>query len=89
METETSEVLCVYLVTDDQVPAGRVTAYPLRPGYADTVHKFQGAELSHVTFWPDRPGCAAAGYVALSRVRRDCDYLLGGCVTAEHFVPAM
>ena len=89
VETETSQVLCVYPVTDDDVPAGSVTAYPLRLGYADTVHKFQGAELSHVTFWPDRKGCPAAGYVALSRVRNDRDYLLAGCVTAEHFVPAM
>ena len=31
-----------------------------------------------VTFWPDREGCPAAGYVALSRVRKDADYLLGG-----------
>ena len=38
----------------------------------------------NVTFWPEREGCAAAAYVALSRVRKDADYLLGG----EHFVPA-
>ena len=89
VETETSETLCVYPVSDDNVPDGHVTYHPVRLGYADTVHKFQGAELRHVTFWPDCPGCPAAGYVALSRVRRDCDYLLGGCVAAEHFVPAM
>ena len=88
VETETSEVLCIYPVTDDSHPKGRVTYYPIRPGYADTVHKFQGAELPHVTFWPDRAGCPAAGYVALSRVRKDSDYVLGGCVTADHFLPA-
>ena len=87
-ETETQHVLCVYPITDDDVPVGRVTYYPVRPGYADTVHKFQGAELPHVTFWPDREGCAAAGYVALSRVRQDQDYLLGGHIKPEHFVPA-
>ena len=89
VETETSHRLCVYPVTDDGVPVGRVTYYPVRLGYADTVHKFQGAELPHVTFWPDRAGCPAAGYVALSRVRKDSDYLLAGCVTSDHFVPAM
>ena len=88
VETETQQVLCVYPITDDDVPVGRVTYYPLRPGYADTVHKFQGAELPHVTFWPDREGCAAAGYVALSRVRKDEDYLVGGYIKPEHFVPA-
>ncbi|CAE7481979.1 unnamed protein product [Symbiodinium sp. CCMP2592] len=89
VETETAETLCVYPVADDSCPGGYITYYPMRLGYADTVHKFQGAELRHVTFWPDRPGCPAAGYVALSRVRHDGDYLLGGCITAEHFVPAM
>ena len=88
VETETRQVLCVYPVTDDDVPVGRVTYYPVRAGYADTVHKFQGAELPHVTFWPDREGCPAAGYVALSRVRKDEDYLLGGYIKPEHVVPA-
>ena len=88
VRTETGQVLCIYPITDDDVPQGRVTYYPLRPGYADTVHKFQGAELPHVTFWPDRAGCAAAAYVALSRIRKDTDYLLGGCIKAEHLVPA-
>ena len=88
VQTETGQVLCIYPITDDGVPVGRVTYYPLRPGYADTVHKFQGAELKHVTFWPDREGCPAAAYVALSRVRKDADYLLGGCIKVDHFVPA-
>ena len=88
VRTETGQVLCIYLIMDDDVPQDRVTYYPLRPGYADTVHKFQGAGLPHVTFWPDRAGCAAAAYVALSRVRKDTDYLLGGCIKVENFVPA-
>ena len=87
METETKQVLCVYPLTED-AGGGRVVYYPMKPGYADTVHKFQGAELAHVTFWPDREGCAAAAYVALSRVRKDADYLLGGYIKPEHFVPA-
>ncbi|CAK9089817.1 unnamed protein product [Durusdinium trenchii] len=87
VETETKQVLCVYPLTED-AGGGRVVYYPMKPGYADTVHKFQGAELAHVTFWPDREGCAAAAYVALSRVRKDADYLLGGYIKPEHFVPA-
>ena len=75
VRTETALVLCIYPVTEqvlseDGEVRGRVVYYPLRAGYADTVHKYQGAELGHVTFWPDRSGCAAAGYVALSRVLR-------------------
>ena len=88
VQTETGQVLCIYPITDDEVPCHRISYYPVKVGYADTVHKFQGAELPHVTFWPDRPGCPAAAYVALSRVKHDKDYLLGGCVAAEHFVPA-
>ena len=43
----------------------------------------------HVTLWLDRPCCRAAGYVALSRVRCDEDYLVAGDVTPQHFIPAM
>ena len=75
-----------YSMADDGVLAGRVTCYPVCLGYADTVHKFQGAELDHVTFWPDRPGCPAAGYVALSSVRKDSDYLLGGCTEHDRYL---
>ena len=50
--------------------------------------KFWGEELAHVTFWPDRAGCAAAAYVALSGVRKDSDYLWRRCIKTEHFVPA-
>ena len=88
VETVTNQVLCIYPITDAELPCGKVTYYPLKPGYADTVHKFQGAELPHVTFWPDREGSPAAAYVALSRVKRDTDYLLGGVIKPEHFVPA-
>ena len=75
VDTETGQTLCIYPITNDDVPQGRVTYYPLRPGYADTAQKFQGAELPHVTFWPDRPGCPAAA----TRPYR---------ARAEHFVPA-
>ncbi|CAE7679552.1 Pif1, partial [Symbiodinium sp. CCMP2456] len=87
--TKTGRNLAVYPITDWVEGCGYVTAYPVRPGYASTVHKLQGAELEHITVWLDIPFMRAAGYVALSRVQRDTDYLLGGIVTRRHFLPAM
>ncbi|CAE7473081.1 Pif1 [Symbiodinium pilosum] len=87
--TKTWRNLAVYPITDWVEGCGYVTAHPMRPGYASTVHKLQGAELEHVTIWLDIPYMKAAGYVALSRVQRDSDYLLGGIVTRKHFLPAM
>ena len=87
--TATNRRLAIYPVTDDVPKCGRVTHYPARLGYASTVNKVQGATLDHVTLYLDRPGAKAAGYVALSRVRRDRDYLIGGGVTPRHFTPAM
>ena len=62
---------------------------PVRLGYAGTVQRIQGMTLEHVTLWLDRAGCRAAGYVALSRVQYDKDYLIAGLVAPRHFVPAM
>ena len=94
--TATKRRLAIFPYTDDHVGpldeqgrhTGRLVYYPLRVGYAATIHKFQGATLDHITLWLDRPNCPAAGYVALSRVRRDSDYLIGGRVTRDHFTPA-
>ena len=44
--------------------------------------------LEHVTIFLDRPRTAAAVYVALSTFQYDKDYLIGGWVEREHFVPA-
>lgn len=85
--TQTKQKLAIYPYTDKNVPVKAIRYYPLRLGYAGTVHKFQGAELPHVTVWLDREGVRAAAYVAISRVRRDEDYLLGGIVTERHLVP--
>ena len=74
----------VYKYTD---PETRCTFFPIRCGYASTIYKMQGAQLPHVTIWLDRPGMKAAAYVAMSRVRRDNEYLLGGIVTQGHVVP--
>ena len=46
VETETQQLLCVYPVTTEDVPGGRLTFYPIKLGYADTVHKFQGGRVA-------------------------------------------
>ena len=74
----------VYPWTDD---AG-VVSYPFRLGYATTLMKVQGDELPHATFFFDHWGVEAAGYVALSRVRRDADWRFVGNPTVHHFCPA-
>ena len=66
---------------------GTVCAYPFRLGYASTIYKLQGAELPHITVWLDTPYKPGAGYVALSRVSYDSEYLLGGKLTPAHFTP--
>ena len=63
--------------------------FPIRLGYASTIHKVQGDEFAHITVYLDIAGMPAAGYTALSRVATSDCYLLGGHVTREHFVPAM
>ena len=65
----------------------RMMYYPIRPGYASTIIKFQGAELKHVTAYLDVPGVPGAAYTALSRVATAKDYLIGGNVTPAHFTP--
>ena len=79
--TEQHKRLAVYLYNEDVENCGRVSYFRIRISYAGAVQKAQGATLSHVTFWPDKPGCRAAAYVALSRVQHDNDYLVGGRVT--------
>ncbi len=86
--TSTGRCLAVHLYTEEVENRGNVTFFPVRVGYACTIQKIQGATLSHVTAWLDRPGCRAAAYVALSRVQMDTDYLLAGRLTPKHFVPA-
>ena len=66
----------------------RTTFLPIRVGYAVNLHKVQGATLDHVTLWLDAPYVEAAGYVALSRVRRDADWRFIGVLSTDHFVPA-
>ena len=86
--TRTQVRLAVHLHTEYVENHGRVTCFPIRVGYASTVQKAQGSTLDHVTIWLDAPGCRAAAYVALSRVRTDDDYLIAGAVQPGHFAPA-
>ena len=58
-------------------PENGYAFYPMRPAYASTLMKMQGATLSHMTIWLDTPGVEAAGYVALSRVQHDKELAQG------------
>ena len=83
--TTTQHRVVVWPWTDPDL--GNLTYYPLKAGYADTIVKFQGAELTHVTAYLDCPGVPGAAYTALSRVSYGKDILIGGAVTAAHFQP--
>ena len=86
--TRTGKRLAVHPYTEQLDDGRKVTSFPVRLGYACTVQKVQGMTLDHITLWLDAAGCRAAAYVALSRVQRDTDYLIGGKVSPKHFVPA-
>ena len=86
--TATGKDLALFPLTEELEDGGSVTCYPARPGYASTIHKLQGAELAHITIWLDMRRFRAGGYVAISRVKHDADYLLGGLLEPEHFTPA-
>ena len=87
VETVTKKRIAVHQYTDPSPEAHNASFFPIRLGYASTIYKMQGAELPHVTIYLDRPGSRAAAYVAMSRVRRDEDYLFGGHYEKKHFVP--
>jgi ATP-dependent exoDNAse (exonuclease V) alpha subunit len=85
VKTSSGHRLAITPWTD--VERGKAVYYPLRIGYASTIHKAQGGEFKHITVWLDVPNMPATGYTALSRVARGSDYLLGGWVEAAHFTP--
>ena len=66
----------------------RIAHFPLRLGYASTLHKVQGATLPHITVWLDVPNMPAAAYVALSRVEYDVNWRFVGNPGVHHFTPA-
>ena len=87
VKTVTGKDVAVFQYTDPAPEAQNVSYFPIRLGYASTIYKMQGAELEHITIYLDIPGQRAAAYVAMSRVKRDCDYLFGGHYVKEHFIP--
>jgi ASC-1-like (ASCH) protein/type II secretory pathway component PulJ len=84
--TATGNRIAVYPWTDTDL--NKVTYYPMRPGYASTILKFQGAELPHVTLYLDAANVPGAAYTAMSRVSYGRDLIIGGGVTKHHFTPA-
>eukprot|EP00959_Pyramimonas_sp_CCMP1952_P387597 8123100-Pyramimonas_sp.AAC.1 len=84
VRTDQGRLISVYPWTSEK----HVVHYPMRLGYATTLHKVQGATLNHVTLWLDLAGMPAAAYVALSRVRRGADWRIMGQTTVHHFTPA-
>jgi hypothetical protein len=85
VRTDTDKRLLVHPMTD---PETKSVYFPLRHGYATTLHKVQGATLDHMTMWLDKAWWPAAAYVALSRVQYDDSWQFVGDMKPEHFVPA-
>jgi len=84
VKTDQGKLLSIYPWTSEE----HVVHYPLRLGYASTLHKVQGATLEHVTVWLDIPNMPAAAYVALSRVSYDSAWRFIGNPGVHHFTPA-
>jgi hypothetical protein len=85
VKTTTGFRLAIWPWTD--VDMGNLVYYPVRPGWASTILKFQGAELSHVTVYLDAASVPGAAYTAISRVSYMADFLIGGNVKPVHFTP--
>ena len=86
LRTVTGHTVSIWRWTDPD--RGGLSYYPVRPGYASTILKFQGAELPHVVVYLDAPKVPAAAYTAISRVGYYDNFLLAGSLTPEHFTPA-
>ena len=84
--TDTGHRVMVWPWSD--VEADGLTYYPLKGGYADTLLKYQGAELDHVTVFLDAESVPGAAYTALSRVSYAKDVVIGGLLKYSHFQPA-
>ncbi len=85
VKTATGHRVVAWNWTDKEL--GGATYYPVRVGYASTVIKFQGAELSMVILYLDTYSPGAA-YTAMSRVKYGSQCLIGGDVNKRHFTPA-
>ena len=82
VRTATNKAIVVCPRTESQLLSDGSTAwatfYPMRLGYATTLHKLQGATLDYMALWLDQEGVRGAGYVALSRVRKDSAWCFFG-----------
>ena len=85
VRTDSGRILLIHPITDKEKG---IVFFPLRLGYATTLHKVQGATLSDITVWLDQAGWPAAAYVALSRVEYDSQWRIIGQVDTRHFTPA-
>ena len=87
VKTRTSYRPVITTYTD--IDLGNMNYYPLRPGYASTVMKFQGAELEHVILYADAKSVPGGFYTAASRVRERNHFMVGGNATSQHMTPAL
>ena len=89
VRTATGRCVVIYKWKNPREP-GLPAHYPIRPGYASTIAKYQGAELSHVTVYLDARNVPGAAYTALSRVQSGRQYRLAGRgrLDPDHFTPA-
>ena len=92
VKTDEGKVLLIHPIAQESTlwdgTVQTTNTFPLRLGYSTTLHKIQGATLSHVTIWMDVPFVRAALYVALSRVQYDRDWRFVGCIERRHCLPA-
>ena len=86
VRTQTNRRVMIYPWTNPHRPGSRAY-YPIRPGYASPIMRFEGASLDRVTVWLDIPGVKGAAYTALSRVSARKGYVLGGKLRDSHFAP--
>ena len=91
VRTKSGRRLVISKVTEDKRvqdnSVHRSVFFPVRLGYAITLHKVQGSTLEYMALWLDKPNVCTAGYVALSRVRHDRNWCFFGQLTAQHFMP--
>ena len=74
VKTDQGKLLAVHPWTSPDPATGQLRVhFPMRLGYASTLHKVQGATLPHITLWLDVANMPAAAYVALSRVEYDAN----------------
>ena len=90
VRTVTGQRLAVTKWTNNKVPGLPVRHFPVRYGYASTIHKVQGDEFKGgICVVLNKKLMRAAAYTAISRVPKLEDVLLAGSyLEPDHFVPA-